>query len=146
MAGSDKIRLIPSFGAAQPDPMSSTAPSTGSGAAVPGYGVVLPSNVLARTIRVIPTPEIIAAAGDGRRRHAVTVSATRPPAANSQARVGSEKNAQGGDPCVQLSESANETTATNASAPRAGSTDRDAPVRSRLISHATPMTRAGHTR
>ena len=54
------------------------------------------NQVQASTITVSPAHPEIAATRGGSRRHWLAVRATRPPAANCQARVGSEKNAAAG--------------------------------------------------
>ncbi len=72
--------------------------------------------------RITPSPAhpAIAAARAGSRRHWPAVRATRPPAANCQARVGSEKNATAGATKVAASDSANDTAATSARTTRYG--------------------------
>ncbi len=78
-------------------------------------------------------------------RQCAAVNAISPPAANSQARVGSEKNAHGGIVCVQASATHSEAPATTASTPAYGAADRlSRPVR--VNSHAMPTIRAGHSR
>ena len=52
-----------------------------------------PNRVQANRISASPAHPVIAADSAGSRRHRPAVRATRPPAANCQARVGSEKNA-----------------------------------------------------
>ena len=54
------------------------------------------NRVQASRISASPAHPAIAAARGGSRRHWPAVRATRPPTANCQARVGSEKNATGG--------------------------------------------------
>ena len=66
-----------------------------------------------------------AATGPGSRRSAGTASATSPPAASSQARVGSEKNAHGWDTLVSTTDRASEPPATIASAAAARGRDRE---------------------
>ena len=79
--------------------------------------------------------------------------ATSPPAANCQARVGSEKNATEGTTKVAASDIANDTTATSASTTRYGRCFEGAEVvwalvcrRTSRMSHVVPMIKAGHTR
>ena len=81
--------------ATSPLAMTSTVPSTGASAAVPGYGV---DGVMRKNDRIItasPThPKTVAAVAGIR----LTVGATRaktPPAPSSHARVGKEKKAHG---------------------------------------------------
>lgn len=72
---------------------------------------VQPSRISAR-----PAHPAIAAGSAASRRHWVVVRATRPPTANSHARVGSEKNATEGTIGVASSDAANDRTATSARA------------------------------
>src|ERR1700734_130024 len=85
----------PWVGAAQPAPITNTAPSVGNSAAMPGY-IVVPLNwVQAHKITPSPTHPVTAAARGDSRRHCPAVRASGPPIANYQARGGSEKNAIG---------------------------------------------------
>jgi hypothetical protein len=87
-------------------------PNTGSSAAVPGNGVDGPTCVQVTTISASPPHPATAAATGGSERQKPAVSATTPPSASSQARVGNEKNAHDGQSCVQDSDTANDATAT----------------------------------
>src|SRR3954447_16718036 len=100
------------------------APSTGTSAAAPGYGVAAPNRAQANTTRPSPTSPDPAATTPGSRAHQRLLSATSPPAASCQAREGREKNAHGGNVVVQWSSTTNEATATTASTARYGVTDR----------------------
>src|SRR6185437_14748382 len=99
---------------------------------------------------VSPVHPAIAAKVAGSRRQWPAVRATRPPAANCQARVGSEKNAKDGTTYVAASDSANDTTAITARTARYGRCDDGASVllrrRTRRISQAVPMIMGGHTK
>ena len=66
---------------------------------------------LSRTTPSPPQPAVAAVCAGSRCQWAAD-SATRPPTASSHARVGSEKNAHGGELCVQASDKAKEITAT----------------------------------
>ena len=79
-----------------------------------------PSWVQVSRIRARPPQPAIAAGSSGSWRHCWIDSATRPPAASSHARVGSEKNAHGGEVRVHSTAVANEAAATNAEDHRVG--------------------------
>ncbi len=96
--------------------MISAVPSTGSSASVPGYGVWALSWVQVSRINARPPHLAIDAVRSDSRRHCWIDRATRPPAASSQARVGSEKNAHDGEVRVHS------TPATNDAAPISAST------------------------
>src|SRR5207302_6330270 len=57
----DRTRPHPCDGAPTPAPITSAAPSTGSSAAIPGYGVVEPNQVQASRIRASPSHPVSAA-------------------------------------------------------------------------------------
>ena len=78
IAVSTRTRPTPKSGVAQPAPITSAVPSTGSSAVVPGYGVPSPSCVQVTTIKASPPQPTSAADGPGRCRHAPAVSATKP--------------------------------------------------------------------
>lgn len=99
----------------------------------------------ATPIKISPTHPAATATDFGSRDHTTAESATMPPAANSQARAGSEKNAHGRSPPVQISEIAKESAATTARTIRYGSGEAEA-VRRRRTSQAVAMMSAGHTR
>ena len=80
--------------------------------------MVAPNRVQATRITASPAQPVIAAAMAGSRCHWVAVRAIRPPAANCQARVGSEKNATGAAAWVVITDAVNETAATSASTTR----------------------------
>src|SRR5262249_4746853 len=135
----------------RPAPITSAVPSTGSTAAVPGYGVCGPSWLQVTRISARPPHPAMAATGAGSRRHRLAERATRPPAASSQARVGSEKNAHGGDMWGHATANPNDATATAARTNTYGfPRDVRRPARrtseTRRTSHAVPMINAGHKR
>ena len=72
--------------------------------------------------RITPSPAhpTIAAARSGSRRHWPAVRVTRPPAANCQARVGSEKDATAGVTKVAARNITNDTAASSASTAKYG--------------------------
>ena len=150
IGGNARTRPTPRAGAAQPAPITSAVPSTGTSAAVPGYGVVAPSRVQPSRISPRPAQPATAAGSGESRRHWATVRATTPPTANSQARVGSEKNAIEGSTRVATNDATNDTTATRTRTTRYGPADDVAwaPVRrrARRTSQAVAMIKAGHTK
>ena len=96
-----------------------------------------------------PPQPAIAAGSNGSRRHCCIDSATSPPAASSQARVGSEKNAQDGDVWVHNTAAASDAAPTNARTTAYGMrriASRTRAARGRRTSHAVPMINTGHTR
>lgn len=127
--------------------MISAVPSTGSSASVPGYGVWALSWVQVSRINARPPHLAIDAIRSDSRRHCWIDRATRPPAASSQARVGSEKNAHDGEVRVHS------TPATNDAAPISASTTAYGTGRgvarsgrTRRTDAATAMMSSGHTR
>src|SRR5580693_2086439 len=146
IAGWHNTRPAPMAPVAQPPPITSAVPSTGMSAAVPGYGVLGPSWVQVSTINASPPHPTIAAGSSGSRRHCRIERATRPPTANSQARVGSEKNAQGGDVWVQITAAVNDATVTNVRTTTNGVGRNAVFLRTRRTSHAVPMINTGQTR
>src|SRR5271166_1027778 len=104
----------------------------------------------ASRIRASPAHPVMTATRAGSRRHWSAVSATRAPAANCQALVGSEKYAARGITYVISSDSANDRTAISVTSTRYGLFDGGASVLARLrvrrISHAVPTIMGGHNR
>lgn len=125
--------------------ITSTVPATGSSAAVPGYRVCSSNQVQATVISSNPTQPATAAGILGSRDHIAADSAITPPAANSHARVGSEKNAHEGSVPVQLSAVAKENAATIRTTIRYGS-GAAAPVRCRRGHHAVAAISTGQSR
>ncbi|BBY20996.1 hypothetical protein MSTO_12010 [Mycobacterium stomatepiae] len=138
----------PRVGVAQPAPMTSAVPSTGTSVAIPGYCVVEFKKTQVSTTATRPTQPAAAVTSGDRRLHRPAVRATTPPAANSQARVGIKKNPAGGHARVTNS------AATRDVAPISTRTTRYvfgvmalAPSRRRRrITQATPSMMAGHTK
>src|SRR6516164_11054450 len=94
---------------APPAAMIAAAPSTGTKAAVPGNGV---EAVKKRTdYKIMPRPSQPSSGAPLLRATTGAPRAMSPPTANSQARVGSEKKAQGSDAWVSQMENAHDDTA-----------------------------------
>ncbi|SPM29029.1 Mycobacterium terramassiliense ORFan, partial [Mycobacterium terramassiliense] len=102
--------------------------------------------VQVRTIKPRPPHPTIAAGSRGSLRQCRIDRATRPPAASSHARVGSEKNAQAGDVRVHTMSAASDAAATTARTAAYGPAPAVAPGRTRPSAHAVPMMSSGHTR
>jgi hypothetical protein len=105
-----KIRTGPrACSGAPPAAMIAAAPSTGTNAAVPGNGV---EAVKKRTDhRIMPRPSQPSTGALLRRATTGAPRAMSPPTASSQARVGSEKKAQGSEVWVSQMENAHDDTA-----------------------------------
>ncbi len=147
IAGRHNNRPTPSPLVTLPLPITSAVPSTGSSAAVPGNGVLGPNCVQVTRSSASPPQPATAAGNSGSRRQCRIDSATRPPAASSQARVGSEKNAHGGDVRVHRAAAASDAAATSPSATAYGAVPAAAPGRrSRPSRKAVPIISTGHTR
>src|ERR1700677_756951 len=85
----------PSRGRAQPPATTAAAPATGTRAAVPGNGVADVKVTAEKTMAPMPAQLSRAIPPAGSRPSRGATRARIPPTASSQARVGSEKKAQG---------------------------------------------------
>jgi hypothetical protein len=110
---------------------------------MPGNGVATLNRVIDQAMASRPSHPSVAAATLGSRRRVEADRATRPPAANSQARVGREKNAHGAEPAVSRSDRESDPAPASASAATAPAEDR---VRSRRPARNTTSSSSGHSR
>jgi hypothetical protein len=131
------------LGAAQPAARTAAVPPTGNSAALPGNGVEALNWVIDHRTASRPSHPSVAAATPGSRRNHGAARATTPPAASSQARVGSEKKAHGWETAVSRSDSASDPAPANdrtAAAPAVDLVPRRRPTRN------TASSSTGHTR